>query len=106
MTFKFNRWRDALLGLCLALLFAGSAAIAQNQQETNDSPGSMTMKQAWSELFQLSQKDKKGLTFYVKGQTIPGIVTRIIGDEAVEVKNQTSARIVIRLESVDAIALN
>src|SRR5688572_10294301 len=51
--------------------------------------------QAFQELFAASQKDKKGLTFYVKGQSIPGVVTKVGGD-AVEVRNQTHGRIVIR----------
>ena len=59
--------------------------------------------QAFQELFAASQKDKKGLTFYVKGQTIPGVVTKVGGD-AVEVRNQTHGRIVIRIESIDAVA--
>jgi endonuclease YncB( thermonuclease family) len=59
---------------------------------------------AYQELFAQSQKDKRGLTFYVKGQSIPGVVTRVIGNDAVEVRNQTHGRIVIRIDSIDAIA--
>ena len=62
--------------------------------------------QAFQELFAQSQKDKRGLTFYVKGQSIPGVVTRVIGNEAVEVRNQTHGRIVIRIDSIDAVAAN
>src|SRR4249920_3320483 len=46
--------------------------------------------QAFQELFDYSQKEKKGLTFYVQGQTIAGVVTKMIGDDAIEVRNQTS----------------
>ena len=59
--------------------------------------------QAFQELFAQSQKDKKGLTFYVKGQSIPGFVTKVGGD-AVEVRNQTHGRIVIRIDSIDGVA--
>ena len=62
--------------------------------------------QAFRELLDRSEKDKKGLTFFVKGQTISGIVVKIIGSEAVEVRNQTFGRIIIRLESIDALAIN
>ncbi len=62
-------------------------------------------QQGWQELFAASQKDKKGLMFYVKGQTIAGVVTKVGGD-AVEVRNQTYGRIVIKLDSIDAVAMN
>jgi len=61
--------------------------------------------QGWQELFAASQKDKKGLMFYVKGQTIAGVVMKVGGD-AVEVRNQTYGRIVIKLDSIDAVAIN
>ncbi|HKR60472.1 MAG TPA: hypothetical protein VJS64_12120 [Pyrinomonadaceae bacterium] len=61
---------------------------------------------AYQQLLDLSQKEKKGLTFFVEGQTIPGIVVKVIGNEAVEVRNQTHSRVIIRLESVDAVAMN
>lgn len=62
--------------------------------------------QAFQELFDYSQKEKKGLTFYVKGQTIAGVVTKMAGDDAIEVRNQTSNRIIIRLDRIDAVAAN
>jgi predicted lipoprotein with Yx(FWY)xxD motif len=60
--------------------------------------------QAFQEVFAQSQKDKKGVTVYVKGQTIPGLVTKVGGD-AVEMRSQQYGRIVIRLESIDAVAI-
>lgn len=62
--------------------------------------------QAFQELFDYSQKEKKGLTFFVQGQTIPGVVTKMVGDDAIEVRNQTSPRIIIRLDRIDAVAAN
>jgi hypothetical protein len=63
--------------------------------------------EGFTELIELSQQTKKGLTFYVKGQTIPGYVLRVIDNGgSVEVRNQTFSRIVIRMEQVDAIAIN
>jgi len=62
--------------------------------------------QVFQELFDYSLKEKKGLTFFVQGQTIPGVVTRMFGDDAVEVRNQTSNRIIIRLDRIDAVAAN
>ena len=62
--------------------------------------------QAYQELFAQSQKDKRGLMFYVKGQQIGGAVTRVIGNDAVEVRNQTHGRIIIRIDQIDAVAIN
>ena len=61
--------------------------------------------QSYRELFDRSEKEKKGLVFYVKGQTISGIVVKISAD-AVEIRNQTHSRIIIRLDSIDAVAMN
>jgi len=70
-------------------------------------PGAVAqVAQSYQELFEHSQKEKKGLMFYVKGQTIAGVVIRLIGNEGVEVRNQTYGRIIIRLDSIDAVAMN
>lgn len=59
----------------------------------------------FKELIELSHKEKRGLTIFIKGQTISGIVTQIIGLEAIEVRNQTFRRVIIRLDAVDAMAI-
>lgn len=64
------------------------------------------LAQNYRELLDRSEKEKKGLTFYVKGQKISGVVVRVIGADAVEVRNQTFSRIIIRLDSIDALAIN
>ncbi len=60
----------------------------------------------FQELIEQSQKEKKGLTFFIKGQNVGGVVTKIISPETVEVRNQTFSRIIIRLDQVDAVAIN
>jgi ribosomal protein S1 len=61
--------------------------------------------ETFKELLEQSQEAKKGLTFYVGGQTIAGYVLRIRDDGAVvEVRNQTNSCIAIRMDRVDAIA--
>ena len=57
------------------------------------------------EVFEASQKDKKGLMLYVKGQAIPGVVVNLTG-EFVELKSREYSRIVVRIESIDAVALS
>ena len=61
--------------------------------------------QALLELFQLSMKDKKGVTFFLPGQTIAGIVTKILDSDAVEARSQTYSRIIIRLDQILAAAI-
>jgi hypothetical protein len=60
----------------------------------------------FKELIQVSHDEKRGLTIFIKGQTIAGIVTRIIGLDAIEVRNQTHSKIIIRLDAVDAMAIS
>lgn len=53
-----------------------------------------------------SLQNKKGLTFYVNGNTVNGYVVRIIDDSAVEVRNQTSSKMLILLNRLDAITMS
>ncbi len=89
---KNNRPRRQLIACLLGLGMAMAAAASEPHP--------------YKELLETSLKDKKGLIFYVKGQAIPGAVTRLIGESAVEVKNREYGRIIIRLDRVDAIAAN
>ncbi|HEY0049180.1 MAG TPA: hypothetical protein VGB68_07840 [Pyrinomonadaceae bacterium] len=57
------------------------------------------------ELIELSHNERRGLTIFVKGQTIAGGVTKIIGTEAIEIRSQMYSRAIIRIESIDAIAV-
>lgn len=58
----------------------------------------------FSELIEWSQKEKRGLTLFIKGQTVAGIVIRVIGTEAIELKSQTYSRLIVRLDSIDGMA--
>src|SRR5690349_14683685 len=57
------------------------------------------------EILEASQKDKKGVNLYVKGQAVPGVVTKI-DSEFVELRSREYSRIVVRLASIDAAALS
>lgn len=63
------------------------------------------MLQVFQELFDVSMKEKKGLTFYIGGQTVGGLVVKIHGDTHVEVRNQISPRILIRIDRIDAVSI-
>lgn len=60
----------------------------------------------FKDLIETSMKEKRGLTIFIKGQTITGIVTQIIGLEAIEVRNQTFSKAIVRLDVVDAMAIS
>jgi hypothetical protein len=87
----------ALGALCAALAFPN---LARAQALPSGAA------QAYQELFAVSQKEKKGLMFFVRGQQIGGAVVRVLGNEAVEIRNNTYGRIIIRLDQVDAVAIN
>jgi len=89
------------LAIVLALLVSGvyfSSGAAQD--------GKSQILQSYQELFDRSLKEKKGLNFYVRGQTIGAVFVKMIGSDAIEVRNQTYSRIIIRLDSIDAVAIN
>ncbi|HWH79398.1 MAG TPA: hypothetical protein VNT76_18590 [Candidatus Binatus sp.] len=71
------------------------ATVAQNQPTLS-----------YQELLDRSEKEKKGLMFYVKGQTIAGVFVKRIGSEAIEIRNQAYGRLIIRIDSIDAVAMN
>lgn len=89
--------RMFLLSAILSTVIVATISIASAQSQS---------AQAFRELIERSEKDKKGITFYVRGQTISGIVVKINGNEAVEVRNQTFSRVIIKLDSIDALAIN
>jgi hypothetical protein len=59
----------------------------------------------FNELLEASMKDKKGVMVYAKGQAIGGRVTKITA-EAIEMTGREYGRIVIRRDSIDAVAGN
>lgn len=99
MRFSKQTFVVALLALTLICTLRVANAVKASSQGG-------TAVQAYQELIEQSQKEKKGLTFFIKGQNIAGIVTKMIGSEAVEVRNQTHSRVIIRLDQVDAVAIN
>jgi hypothetical protein len=50
--------------------------------------------------------DSKGLTVYIGGQTVVGIVTKINGGETVEMRNREVSRIVVRIDRIDAVSMS
>ncbi len=97
--------KSLLVIVLVTLIITVTVFISQDTSAQN-APQEANMLSHYQELLNLSQNENKGLTFYVNGQTIPGLVTKIVGDEAVEVRNQMHDRLIIRVDRIDAIALN
>jgi hypothetical protein len=81
----------------LALLI-GAVGIAQA------TPPEKERTSMFQEILEASQKDKKGVTLYVKGQPIVGLVVKISAD-SVEMKSREFSRIIVRMESIDGAAI-
>ena len=81
----------------IALL--GAAAVAAAAPVFGKDNNSM------QEILQASQNDKKGVSVYVKGQAIAGIVVKIAGD-IVELRSREFSRIVIKMDAIDAVAMS
>src|SRR5690242_10362586 len=96
---KFSRQTLVASLLVITLIIAlGAARVpATPQGGTN---------QMFQELIDQSMKEKKGLTFFIKGQTIGGVVIKQTGPDIIEIRNQTYSRIIVRLDHVDAVAIN
>lgn len=82
--------------LSLALFTAALAAAVPAHAAPND---------AFDPLLEVSLKEKKGVVLYVKGQAIPGRVTKV-DNENVELTSREFVRIVVRRDRIDAVAGN
>lgn len=59
--------------------------------------------QKFTELFEYSMKERKGLTLYLAGATVGGLVLRH-DSETVELRSQQHSRVVVRIDRIDAVA--
>ena len=58
----------------------------------------------FQQILEASQNEKKGITLYVKGQQIGGVVLKV-GTDSVEMRSREFSRIVVRIDSIDAASL-
>ncbi len=94
------------LSLALGILAAGAPTLAAAPPAPMAAPAGSTAMNPFQELFDLSMKEKKGLLFHLCGsQSIGGVVVKV-GEHTVEVKNREYGRILIRLDRIDAVAVN
>jgi hypothetical protein len=81
---------------CFTVLTAAVAADSLLPGKEND---------AMRELLEASQNEKKGIMLYLRGQSIGGSVVKITGD-VVEMRNREFGRIVVRIDAIEAAAMN
>ena len=58
----------------------------------------------FQQILEASQNEKKGVTLYVKGHQIGGVVVKLSAD-TVEMRSREYSRIVVRVDAIDAAAL-
>lgn len=78
------------------VLLAAATAVAATGKETDG---------MYQQLFEASLNDKKGINVYLKGQSIPGIVTKIAADH-IEMRSREYSRIIVKLDAIDAVAMS
>ena len=93
--------------LAIAAAF-GAGAITGTTSATaqTSAPMSAPAAAAYEELFNLSLTQKKGLSVYVGAQIVVGVFVKRIDANTVELRSQQFAKIIVRLDRVDAIALS
>jgi hypothetical protein len=67
--------------------------------------GPLTCKTPFRAMFEASRNENRGVTLFVGGQTIPGLVVACGNDGVVELKSQNYARIVVAIDRIDAAAM-
>ncbi len=93
------------IALALALAAGALPTVAAAPHAPVAAPAGSPSMNPFQELFDLSMKEKKGLLFHVGSQSIGGVVVKV-GEGTVEVKNREYGRIIIRLDRIDAVAMN
>jgi hypothetical protein len=66
----------------------------------------MNKLELFRELIERSQKEKRGLTVYLGGNQIVGVVTAIINEQAIELRSQQFHKAVVLIETIEAIAVS
>jgi hypothetical protein len=78
--------------------------MAPRPREEDSMAEKETLWDAYKGLFDVSLAKGRGLNFYINGQVVAGIVTRVIGKEGVAIRNREFSQIVLRLDRIDGVA--
>lgn len=86
---------------CLALLGAAGSATAQ----TTPAKEPVTCKGPFKTLLEASNANKRGVTLFLNGQTVSGIVAACNADGSIEMTAQQYSRIIVLGERIDGAAM-
>lgn len=89
----------SLAAFCLALATAGSATAQAPAKEP------VTCKGPFKALLEASNANKRGVTLFLNGQTVSGIVAACNADGSIEMTAQQYSRIVVLGERIDGAAM-
>lgn len=90
-----------MLAICVLYLTSWGMG-PQPARPLTTGEGTMTVEQKWQSLFEWSKKENRGLRLLVDGQIIGGGVVEL-GADYVELRNQESGSIVVRLSAIQAV---
>ena len=85
--------------LLFVLAAAAPAAYAADDTAIDQCNG------AWASILKQSHDAKKGVTLFVNGEKIGGLVVGCTSNKTVELKSQEYGRIVVALDRIDAAAM-
>lgn len=86
----------------LAALLGLGAGLAQ--ASTTEAPPTGDAAQAIEQTLLAARDAQRGVTLYLQGQTIAGLVVQVQSGQWVLLRSQQFGRIVVRLERIDAVA--
>jgi hypothetical protein len=92
------------LKLCLIVLLAVASPLSVRPAHAETAPDS-TFQGELKSILARGLESKRGIVFHVNGSEVAGVVKRILSD-AVIVSNQQNATVLIRLDRIDAVALD
>ena len=91
--------------IATAVLLATLAFASSDAPAAEAAPAAANFQAALKAQLESSRETKRGLVFYVGGQSVAGRVIEILPD-AVVVSNQEFSRIVLKLDRIDGVAAN
>lgn len=93
-----------LIRLCAATLLLAAAATATAQTtEKKDAP--VNCKGPFKALLEASHANRRGVTLFLNGQTISGIVAACHDDGSIELTAQQYSRIIVLADRIDGAAM-
>lgn len=89
--------------LCAAALLL--AATAGHAQTTPAKETAVICKGPFKALLEASQANRRGITLFINGQSLSGIVAACHDDGSIELTSQQYSRIVVLAERIDGAAM-